>query len=118
MKSNCCVLLVEDDQDIREVIADILQAQGYQVVVAENGAEGLRAIERSRPCLVLLDLMMSEINGWEFIDRVKAQSTELDICIVTASPALAPTGLPVLAKPLDLDRLLDTVARHCLRASP
>jgi CheY-like chemotaxis protein len=113
MKSNCCVLVVEDDAAIREVIAEILEAQGYQVSVAENGAEALRALESTRPCLVLLDLMMSEVNGWEFIDRVKAQSIELDICVVTASPSLAPTGVSVLAKPLDLNRLLDTVARHC-----
>lgn len=61
------ILLVEDEAPIREVIEEVLQAEGYRVVCAVNGAEGLAALRSGlRPCMIILDLMMPVMDGWQF----------------------------------------------------
>jgi DNA-binding NtrC family response regulator len=62
------VLVVEDNEQIRELVAAVLEHAGYQVQVAENGAEALDRVREACPQLIVLDLMMPVLNGWEFLE--------------------------------------------------
>ena len=68
------VLLIEDEEELREVMRDALEDDGYTVVAAREGQEALDAIPRiDHVCLVLLDLLMPGMNGWDFLDAVKTR---------------------------------------------
>jgi CheY-like chemotaxis protein len=106
-----CVLVVDDDQDIREAVV------GYSVAQAANGAEALVAMRSALPCLVLLDLMMPVMDGWEVVaqmDRDPALAG-VPVCVVSAHVNDPPRNVCVLRKPVTLQKLLDTVAEHCKR---
>ena len=111
------VLVVDDERDIRTAVAEILADEGYQVLDASDGAEALDKVRAFRPQLILLDLMMPGMNGWEF--RALQQG----------DPDPAVSGVPVivlsaldrignleaagyLQKPFDLDELLSAVKRY------
>ena len=110
------VLLVEDDADIREAVSAVLEAEGYTVLTAENGEAALAILERGQPCVVLLDLMMPVMSGWEFMNVVK-QNRRLDdmpVVVVSAYSERKAEGVRrVLKKPLDVNKLLDAVAEYC-----
>jgi CheY-like chemotaxis protein len=81
------VLLVEDDHDVRETIAEILGEEGYQVVTAEDGEEALRALRRGvRPFAILLDLMMAGMDGFEFrkVQRHDPELADIPVIVLTA----------------------------------
>lgn len=80
------VLVVDDDPDGRRVIRSILEATDYRVVEAENGARGLELVEQARPNLLVLDLMMPEVNGFEVLARLRSSPlyAELPVIIVSA----------------------------------
>jgi two-component system chemotaxis response regulator CheY len=115
------VLVVDDDPDIRETLGLVLGSRGYAVTVA---ADGVEALERLRamsppPCLVLLDLMMPGMNGFEVWQAMEA--TDLSAIPVVALTGAGPAAraraqelrLEVLAKPIGLEQLLEAVARFC-----
>src|SRR5258706_14472013 len=81
------ILLIEDDPDIREELADVLDARGYHVLVAANGKAGLDLLATMEsPCLILLDLMMPVMHGWEFLEA-KAKTaalSEIPVVILSA----------------------------------
>ncbi|CAM4079843.1 response regulator [Corallococcus exiguus] len=115
MPSN--ILLVEDDPDIRESVAEILTIEGFSVAVAGNGQEGLDILSRiGPPCLVLLDLMMPVMSGLEFLSRVKADPLLRDCTVVlmTASHVQLPPGAAeFIRKPFDFSELVALANRHC-----
>jgi CheY-like chemotaxis protein len=112
MAGRASVLVVDDDEAIRDVIAEVLRDEGYSVVCAENGAAALREIGREHhPDLVLLDLMMPVMSGWEVLEHLQASEELSRIPVVIVSAMTAPGVSEHLAKPIDLDRLLDTVSR-------
>jgi signal transduction histidine kinase/CheY-like chemotaxis protein len=80
------VLLVEDDVITREVTRSILEREGWSVTEAANGRLALKAMETASPRLILLDLMMPEMDGFEFVDRVreKAEWAQIPIVVLTA----------------------------------
>jgi CheY-like chemotaxis protein/anti-sigma regulatory factor (Ser/Thr protein kinase) len=82
----CPVLLVEDDFATRELTRAILQKEGWKVIEAENGRVGLERMEQVRPRLILLDLMMPEMDGFEFVSRVreKPEWRSIPIVVLTA----------------------------------
>lgn len=118
--SACDVVVVDDDIDIREVIGETLEEAGYRVRSAANGREALAVLDGAlsgpnRPCLILLDMMMPEMNGWQFLD-LRAQSPELHripVVVVSASARAPENAEGFLRKPVDLDGLLRTVQEHC-----
>src|SRR5689334_11124835 len=67
------VLIVDDDQRLREYVRVNLEMEGYTVREAGGAAEGMRAVEESRPDLILLDVMMPQVDGWEMLQRVHEQ---------------------------------------------
>ncbi len=109
--------MVDDDEDIREAICGVLQAEGYTTLVAENGERALEVIDRGRrPCVVLLDLMMPVMSGWEFMKAVtgKDEFDDLPVVVVSAFSDLPALGARrVLKKPLDVEQLLAAVAEYC-----
>src|SRR5215471_6803603 len=83
------VLIVEDNAEIRESLSDALEDEGYTVVTATNGQEGLDRLRKMEsPCLILVDLLMPVMNGSEFISALRATDvlTTLPVVIVTAWP--------------------------------
>jgi CheY-like chemotaxis protein len=110
------VLVVEDEAPLRELMREALELSGYDVVAAGNGREALDAIERiEHVCLVLLDLLMPVMNGWEFLSEIQSHPTLASVPVVvhTSEPGQAPTGARVLQKPTKLDRLLAIVHEYC-----
>jgi CheY-like chemotaxis protein len=112
------VLLVDDDEDLRDSIADLLRQRGYFVETAEDGHQALALIaSHHTPCVVLLDLVMPGMDGWKFLGIVQADPQMQSIPIVIASAHAAthaPAGTAgVLRKPFDLEELFATVERHC-----
>jgi two-component system response regulator MprA len=111
------VLVVEDDKELREALSEALELNGYSVVTAAEGHAALEAIERiDHLCLVLLDLLMPGMNGWDFLTKMRARSKFATIPVVvhSSAPGVAPLGATrVLTKPLELDRLLDVVREFC-----
>jgi CheY-like chemotaxis protein len=106
------VLVVDDDRDIRESLAEILRDEGYRVETATNGAEAISAVGRAPPCLMLLDLMMPVMTGWQVIQRLGDDKLDIPYCVISASDAPA-ASICTLRKPIDIDALLRIVAAHC-----
>ena len=120
------ILVIEDEETIREAVVEILTEEGYEVYSAEQGKAGLSVLEKiPGPTLVLLDMMMPVMNGWQFIaaQKNRAQFTDISVVVVSAAPegqALTDDTdlLPVeglLRKPIDVHKLLKIVDQYCLR---
>ncbi|MBC7690674.1 MAG: response regulator [Methylotenera sp.] len=123
------ILIVEDDPDIREAIELALQDAGYFVFTAEHGGVAQEMLKKiPGPCLVLLDLMMPVMSGWEFVAQqtelkkaVSAQASTFQVVVLTALPAgnvwqtaeLSNAAVGYIRKPFDLDQLLEIVAQYC-----
>lgn len=113
------ILVVEDDADIREVLREVLEVEGFTVRTADNGKVGLETLEEiGRPCLILLDLMMPVMNGLEFLAALRARSTPRSppVVIVSAYSDIAREvsgAAGRLSKPIDLDDLFGFVHHHC-----
>jgi CheY-like chemotaxis protein len=101
------VLLVEDDRDIREIASEILEAQGYRVVQAADGHEALRILRQLRPAVILLDLMMPRMSGWEVKEMLRHDPELASIPVIVMS-AVERAGLP---KPFGMEELLGAVGR-------
>jgi CheY-like chemotaxis protein len=117
--SDCRILVIDDDEDIREALRDVLTEDGYRVDLAENGREALAFMRRrGRPDLVLLDLMMPVMNGWEFLHE-KSRDDDLNAVPVLVVSANPPASLleehvrGVMRKPVQLEQLRSAVAQVC-----
>ncbi|HEX4341595.1 MAG TPA: response regulator [Polyangiaceae bacterium] len=111
------VLVVEDEEDLREMIREALEMSGYTVVTAAEGQAALDAIESiEHVCVVLLDLLMPGMNGWDFFAELRRRPGFKDVPVVihTSAPDRAPSGATrVIQKPLVLARLLSLVGEFC-----
>jgi CheY-like chemotaxis protein len=105
------VMVVEDDHLIRQVIAEALEEEGFEVVEAANGKEALEALKQVHPSLILLDLMMPVMDGWEFRRAQLADPSIADVPVVVLSALKDHTveAERSFTKPFDLEDLLDTV---------
>jgi CheY-like chemotaxis protein len=106
------ILLVEDDADLRDVLTEVLSAEGFPVVGTANGAEALEWLATGgRPALLLLDFWMPRMNGWEFLDRFLARPEHRDVPVValTTSPERHPAVRATLRKPFEMSDLVATV---------
>jgi DNA-binding response OmpR family regulator len=118
------ILVVEDDADSRTMLAAFLASQGYRVLTAANGEEGLALTRQHRPSLVLLDLMMPVMDGEQFLKQQRADVDIQQIPVVIVSARGGAAGLALqlgacgyLPKPVDFDELCTCVARLCLQQS-
>jgi CheY-like chemotaxis protein len=120
-EKSCCkvVLLIEDDRSIQKMLSTYLEIEGYQVYVASNGEEGMRLLESTpeRPCVVLLDMLMPKVNGWEFLEfqRGHASFASIPVVVVSAFPEIAQSVKPdvFVPKPIQTDALMDAIERYC-----
>ncbi|SRR6266542_3608982 len=104
------ILIVDDDGDIRDSLASLLEMRGYRVRTCANGREAVAAIERNRPALVLLDLMMPVMSGWEVVDWVKRYKViSIERVLVMSAGVDVANGVAVVHKPFDLDQILQTI---------
>jgi CheY-like chemotaxis protein len=116
------VLVVEDDEDIRVDLAAILRVKGFTVEEAANGKEALAQLhEGASPCVIVLDLMMPVMNGWELRQAMRQDRAlaAIPVIVVSGKGRIAPEEEEVLApaavlvKPFELSELLALVARFC-----
>ncbi len=116
------VLLIEDDDDIRTTLTELLEHEGYEVRLANDGEAALVELraEGQRPCFIVLDLMMPGMNGWSFLKERREDShlAKIPVAVVTADvKALSSLGefdlIERLTKPFDWNRLIDAIERSC-----
>lgn len=114
------ILIVEDDDDIRNALQELLETEGFGVWTAGDGQEALDKLrELPTPCLILLDLMMPVMNGHEFLEVKSSQVKLAPIPVVVVSAVADRTKVPTdhvkefVKKPIDLDLLLRVVQQYC-----
>jgi CheY-like chemotaxis protein len=117
------VLVIEDDVDIRDSVREVIEQDGYEVLVAADGNEALELLDRApRPILVLVDLVMPGMDGRKLLRHLESEDrlATLPIVVFTATKELGDTESthPVLKKPISLEALLKVVRAHCCSAGP
>jgi CheY-like chemotaxis protein len=123
-----CVMVIEDDPDIRETVLELLADHALPAVGATDGADALDLLHdpsREKPNLILLDIMMPVMNGFEFraAQRGDPELAHIPVVVLTAHATAAQAASDLAAdgflkKPFDLDTLLATVRRYCVAQSP
>src|SRR5689334_1575844 len=116
MKAVRPILIVDDDVDIREALTDTLEARGFEVVTAANGLEALRLLRSNAvsPSVILLDLMMPVLDGYEFLDEQRKDPAlaSIPVAIITAGHGVDRHRLgrnaapPVVPKPFKVPQLV------------
>lgn len=113
------ILVVEDDPEIRSAIRMILEAEAYEVAESGDGADALAKLRATpQPSLILLDLMMPGMNGWQFMDEVRVHPGLREVPIIVVSAYGNADGVrsvgatDYLRKPFDPEKLLAVVSRH------
>jgi CheY-like chemotaxis protein len=118
-RAPCPVLIVEDDEDLREMMAQLLTLEGFQAAAVANGREALDYLHTTdKPNVILLDLMMPVMDGWEFRRRQQADPdlAPVPVIVLSALDQARTTTVDAAAflkKPLDFDRLIQLVRAHC-----
>ena len=115
------VLVIEDDPDMREIEQTALQGNGYEVILAANGLEGLDALGQSPPCVILLDLMMPVMDGLTFLaERQKRRLGEgvPVVCVSAGGDEMAAHALRLgaeecISKPADFEELFSRIEHYC-----
>ena len=114
------VMIVEDDRDTREMLGRFLELEGFEVQTAENGQLALEALRTTGdPCVILLDLMMPVMNGWQFREAQASDPRFAKIPVIVVTAAGARDDIPPIdadgwvPKPVDFDCLLATIDSFC-----
>jgi CheY-like chemotaxis protein len=113
--------VIDDEADVREALAAVLESEGYSVVQAAGGREALHQLRGEESfCLILLDLFMPGMNGWAFREEQMKDPrlAGIPVLVVSADPAAARRALThgvvgAMTKPVEFDRLLRIVEAHC-----
>lgn len=119
MPSDISVLVVDDDHSIRRLIRTLLSRAGYESEEAQNGEEALRMIKTHAYRIILLDLMMPVVNGFEVLEWLEEHSPDSMQCVIVTTAAAdrdisrlrRDAVFSVLRKPFDLAELVQTVDR-------
>jgi CheY-like chemotaxis protein len=115
MDSRQYILVVEDDAALREELAELLRDEGYTVEVCGDGQEAMgRLFSHDRPALIISDLMMPHLSGWELAKLLKCYKSSSRIPLIAISASLwdPPDDVPFLKKPIDTRRLLRLIKQH------
>jgi CheY-like chemotaxis protein len=114
-----CVLIVEDDDDVREFMQLLVSTSGYDTMTARDGQEALVKMRQRKPCMVLLDLQMPRMDGWEFRERQVQDIALRNIPVVCVTAFFDPVqvterlGLRCIGKPADFPTIIDAVQTSC-----
>ena len=109
------VLIVEDEVTTRDVLIELLEKDGREIVTADDGQEAMERLAKA-PCprVILLDLMMPRMDGWEFLRRQATDPSIANIPTIVLSGSKLPAGAKhQLSKPVDVDRLRALVDQYC-----
>ena len=115
------ILMVEDEQDIREAVQARLKSRGYTVTLAADGEEGLRKVKSENPDLVLLDIVMPKLDGWQVLKAIRNDEAtrELPVVMLTANretssliESQSQKATDYLMKPFDIEKLLRFINRY------
>lgn len=109
------VLVVEDEEESRESLRELLELEGYEVQTAVNGRDALDKLAVIDPCIILLDLFMPIMDGWQVLEQLRADGrlARIKVVVTTSAATNTPSDVPVFVKPLDLDSLIRTVGAYC-----
>ena len=113
------VLVVDDDADIRDALCELLEDEGYRAISAANGQEALANLSTGElPCVILLDLMMPVMDGWEFRRRQQEDPrlAQVPVVVITAAGKYGTSSIDaahVLPKPLRLELVLEALQQYC-----
>src|SRR5512147_2540859 len=122
------LLLVEDDPDILKLLSTTLTFRGYRVITALNGKEGLEAVQRERPALVIADIMMPKLDGFGLVHRLRInpETREIPVIFLTATYvaledkafALNIGATRFIEKPVNFERFLVTIEELLTQGAP
>lgn len=118
IKNTKSILVIDDDEAIREVLKISLEMEGYPVMTAINGKDALEILSKSpNQGLILLDLMMPVMNGWEFVEEFQKidKYSNIPIILISAYSERAkniPAIQEVFSKPMNFNTLLDRVKSY------
>ena len=123
-RSDECVLVIDDDMTARELIADYLRQDGFAVITAAGGREGLKRAKERRPIAITLDVIMPDIDGWTVLAALRGDPQLADIPVVMATivdeqrHGMALGAVGYLTKPIDRDKLVELVQRYRAPTGP
>ena len=115
------ILYLDDSPDQRHLILMVLGSLGFQIETATDGEDGLHKVKTNRPDLILLDLRMPKIDGFEFLEILKQEDTLKDIPVIVVSAwagknqkekAAQAGAIDFISKPYDLDRLINIIEKY------
>ena len=117
------ILVVEDDSAIRETLKEVLSMEGYLVRTACHGREALEILARGpKPALMLVDLMMPVVDGWQLIELLSEDHEMSKVPVVVLSAVVSgehfqgrKNSLEILKKPFEINKLLEVVRKHAGR---
>lgn len=108
------ILVVEDDEDVRDMLEIMLAGRGFETEVARDGPTALLLLERLRPCLVILDLVMPVMSGWQVLDAMSARGLgDIPVCVASALERKPATAVDSLSKPFVAAAVIEVAARYC-----
>jgi CheY-like chemotaxis protein len=122
-KAHCGgILVVDDDPDIRDSLREVLEDEGYDVSCVGNGQEALDHLKAAspRPCVILLDLMMPVMDGWQFLAERSRRSNATPVVLLSGLSFIndAPGVADFLCKPVNYEKLRDCLGRFCGSPGP
>jgi CheY-like chemotaxis protein len=110
------LLIVEDEQALCDLLADVLEGEGYVVRKSGNGLDALHLIRERRPNLIFLDMMMPVMDGWQFLEELRANPKWADIPVVLMTAVYDMSSLEtrtgaraILSKPFDIELIIEAV---------
>jgi CheY-like chemotaxis protein len=115
------ILVIDDDAGAREALSSILGDEGFDVVCVAGGREGLDYLRSApRPSVILLDLNMPEMDGWEFRSAQKQDPSLCSIPVIVVSAAgpfdrtpIDDINVEIIRKPVEIDKLLQAIQKYC-----
>jgi CheY-like chemotaxis protein len=114
------ILVVEDDIRALDSLTDLLEANCYTVQRAQNGQEALSLAKERLPRMIILDLSMPVMDGWEFLRQQRREPliADIPVIVITALVSAVPAGAKVLlTKPINVNRLMSLVEKYCASES-
>jgi DNA-binding response OmpR family regulator len=113
------ILLVEDEDELRDVLTDILEDEGYDVIPASNGKQARDYLDTARPSVIILDLMLPIMNGWEYLRALRSDErfASIPVLVTTGVDRDRPPGASaILKKPYSVGELVEILGRLLGRA--
>ena len=110
------ILIIEDNREIHENTAELLELEGFAILSARNGREGVESAKTHLPDLILCDIMMPEMNGWEVLERLRSDQSRASIPVAVMSGSHrgeVRAANYVVPKPFDLTHMVELVREHC-----